>query len=241
MREAGSQRLQECAIVSGDGHTWYLINVSPDIRTQILRTPELTPGPGRRDTPLRGVILTDAELDHTAGLLSLREAASLDVYATETVLSATRSIAQIVSAYGDGWRWHTLRQGEPMALEGGLEATPFPLGPKRPRYAANCDGEDWVSGLRLRAERTIVYAPCFPQWPQALDEALQDADIAIIDGTFHTADEMPQVRGHLPIVESLPQLARHPLVTFRYTHINNTNPLLADPKDVPLASEMELL
>lgn len=146
--------------MSGDGLNWYLINVSPDIRTQILRTPELTPGPGRRDTPLRGVILTDAELDHTAGLLSLREAGSLDVYATAAVRSATRFIAETVGAFGDGWRWHTLRQGDPVALGGGLEVTPFPLGAKRPRYAAGCDGEDWVSGLRLRAQRTIVYAPC---------------------------------------------------------------------------------
>lgn len=70
---------------------------------------------------------------------------------------------------------------------------------------------------------------------------MRDAEVAVIDGTFHTADEMPHVRGHLPIAESLPLLGNHPHVTFRYTHLNNTNPLLTDPKGVPLASEMELL
>lgn len=241
MRESGRERLQECAAVSGDGRSWYLLNASPDIRTQLLRTPELTPGPGPRETPLKGVILTDAELDHTLGLFSLREAKTLDVYATAAVAQALAPVRRMIDPYGDGWRWHELHPGESVKLDGGLTITPFSMGEKRPRYASDVDGDDWVVGLHLVAQKSIVYAPCFETWGEALDEALRDADFAVIDGTFRTSQEMPQVRGHLAMTESVPRLARHPRTAFRYTHLNNTNPVLTDPRDLPLAGEMELL
>lgn len=258
MRQRGEQRLQECAAVSGNGRDWYLLNASPDIRAQVLGTPELAPrqgpppddsrpalptrpaelqgaNPGGRQTPLRGVILTDAELDHTLGLFSLREAESLDIYATEAVIDALGPIASFA-----GWRWHAVKCGEPVELPG-LTVTAFPLPDKRPKYVSNVDGEGWVVGLRLLDPRVIVYAPCFGAWTPELDEALHGAEIAVIDGTFRTADEMPAVRGHLPISESLPRLAAHPGTAFRYTHLNNTNPVLTDPLGLPVAGEMELL
>jgi pyrroloquinoline quinone biosynthesis protein B len=235
MRARGEQRLQECAAVSGDGRSWYLLNASPDIRPQLLGAPELAPGPGTRETPVRGVILTDAELDHTLGLFSLREAEALDVYATEAVAAA-------LSGFGafPRWRRHILKCGEPLALPG-LTVTPFPLPDKRPHYLSTVEENGWVIGLRLGGPRTIVYAPCFGQWTPELDEAIDGADIAVIDGTFRTPDEMPGVRGHLPMTESLPRLAAHPRTAFRYTHLNNTNPVLSDPQGLPLAGEMELL
>src|SRR4051794_495349 len=87
-RGAGRDRTQDTVAVSGDGAAWYLINAGPDIRSQILRTPELAPGPRLRQTPLSGVLLTTAELDHTLGLLSLREAVRLTVHATPAVSAA---------------------------------------------------------------------------------------------------------------------------------------------------------
>jgi pyrroloquinoline quinone biosynthesis protein B len=241
MRSRKEDRLQECAAVSGDGRAWYLLNASPDIRTQLLRAPELAPGPGVRETPLRGVLLTDAELDHTLGLFSLREAKTLDVYATAAVTEALAPVRRMIDPYGDGWRWHPLRQGEALKLDGDLTVTPFPVGEKRPRYASDVDGNGWVIGLRLDAGKTIVYAPCFDTWGEELGAALQDADIAVIDGTFRTPDEMPGVRGHLSMADSLPRLSGHPRTAFRYTHLNNTNSVLTDPRDLPLAGEMELL
>jgi pyrroloquinoline quinone biosynthesis protein B len=241
LRSLGQERLQECAAVSGDGRSWYLLNASPDIRTQLMRTPELAPGPGLRETPVKGVILTDAELDHTLGLFSLREAKTLDVYATAAVTRALRPVRRMIDPYGDGWRWHALAPGEALKLDGDLTVTPFALGDKRPRYASDVDGKSWVIGLSLVAEKTIVYAPCFETWSEALEAALQDADAAVIDGTFRTPDEMPWVRGHLSMAESLPRLSGYPRTAFRYTHLNNTNPVLTDPRDLPLAGEMELL
>ncbi|MGN9779325.1 pyrroloquinoline quinone biosynthesis protein PqqB [Micromonospora sp. H33] len=238
-RAHGLTRTQDCVAVSGDGSSWYLLNASPDLRTQLLAAAELAPGPGRRETPLRGVLLTDAELDHVLGLFLLREAAKLDVYATSTVLRALDTalpVRRIADPYGQGWRWHAV--DGPFELDGGLIVHPFSLGAKKPRYAEDGDGSEWVAGYRIG---DVVYAPCFGEWTEALDAALVGARVALIDGTFLTPDEMPAVPGHLSVVDSLPHLARHPSVRFLYTHLNNTNPLLSASRGIPLAAEIESL
>src|SRR5512132_3235139 len=74
-------RTQSAAAVSADGERWFLLNASPDIHAQLTRLPRKTPG-GMRHTPVEGVVLTDAELDHTLGLVLLREARYLQVAAT---------------------------------------------------------------------------------------------------------------------------------------------------------------
>jgi len=240
-RAHGMARTQDSLAVSGNGSDWYLLNASPDVRAQILATPELAPGPGRRQTPLRGVVLTDAELDHVLGLFHLREAATLDVYATAPVLAALDGplpARRVVDPYGHGWGWHAY--SGPFELKGGLTVRPFSLGNKRPRYAARSEagGNGWVSGLRIG---DLVYAPCFARWTSSLDEALEGARIALIDGTFLTPEEMPQVSGHLSMRESAAHLARHPGVRFLYTHLNNTNPLVSDPATHSVASDNETL
>ena len=81
-------RSQDCLAISLDGKDWYLVNASPDLRSQLLAESALAPGPGPRDTPLRGVLLTDAELDHSLGLMLLRESGGLPVWAPPAVLHA---------------------------------------------------------------------------------------------------------------------------------------------------------
>ena len=71
-RAAGVDRTQDSLAVSGDGSAWYLVNASPDLRAQVLAAPELAAPPGTRDTPVRGVLLSTAELDHVIGLPMLR-------------------------------------------------------------------------------------------------------------------------------------------------------------------------
>src|SRR2546421_11539721 len=76
-------RTQSSVAVSADGRSWFLLNVSPDVRQQIIAFPELGPPEGRqRGTAIAGCVLTDAELDHTAGLLLLREGTPLEVFST---------------------------------------------------------------------------------------------------------------------------------------------------------------
>ncbi|MFG1995043.1 MBL fold metallo-hydrolase [Actinoplanes sp. NPDC048988] len=142
----GHVQSQDSVAVSGDGRAWYLINASPDIRTQLIATPELRPGPGLRETPLRGVLLTTAELDHTIGLLSLREATSLIVYATSAVTTALAPFRALLAAYTNA-EWRDLLTD--LTLDGGLKVQRTTVGTKRPRYAAHLPGDDWVSALRL--------------------------------------------------------------------------------------------
>jgi pyrroloquinoline quinone biosynthesis protein B len=241
-RKAGTGRTQDCLAVSGDGSTWHLVNASPDIRTQIIGAPELVPGPGRRDTPLRGVLFTSAELDHTLGLLALREAGELTVYATATVIGALTDglpVRRIVDPYG-GFRWQPL-DGTTLDVDDRLTVTVVPLGPKRPRYAAALpEAGDWVSAYRITDRltgATLVYAPCLAQWSATIEAALAGATWALLDGSFFTDDEMDRragggatsrQMGHLPIEDSLGHRSSHPEVRWLYTHLNNTNPVLLD-------------
>ncbi|GIH06940.1 coenzyme PQQ synthesis protein B [Rhizocola hellebori] len=223
-RRIGIDRTQDCLAISGDAKAWYLVNASPDLRTQLLRTPELTPGPGMRETPLRGVLFTSAELDHTLGLLSLREGGELTVHATQTVLDALPWLP-ILDHYTKLTR-HRLVCGEPLTLDGDLTVTPIALGGKQPRYASDRPAAaDWVIGLRFTggsggSGRSLIYAPGL----ESFTTDIVDADVVVLDGTFLTANEFA-ARGHLPIQDSLPLLRSHPGPRYLYTHLNNTNPV----------------
>jgi pyrroloquinoline quinone biosynthesis protein B len=216
--------------VSGDGVAWHLINASPDIRTQLVSAKELAPGPGPRQTPVRSVLLTTAELDHTVGLLSLREATALTVRATTAVRAALEPMRRMLAAYTpvDFLPYERV-------LDGGLTLRRLTVGAKRPRYAAGVTGDDWVSALRLTDVRTgssFVYATCLPAWTDEFDEFVRGADEVLLDGTFGSDDELIRSTGrpgtaasmgHLPIEESRARQAGHPGTRFRYGHLNNTN------------------
>jgi pyrroloquinoline quinone biosynthesis protein B len=200
------------------------------------------PGPGHRRTPVAGVILTDAELDHTLGLLRLREARNLQILAPPAVLGALSDglrLDRVLGAY-TGLDWSELYEDRPVRL-GDLEVRGIAMSDKRPRYAAGLDHSGpWVMALRItdRAAGTaVVYAPCLAGWPAELDDALRDADCVFADGTFWD-DEEPRrsgisagtagEMGHLPITETAERLAASPAARRFYTHLNNTNPLV-DP------------
>ncbi|PJE95878.1 pyrroloquinoline quinone biosynthesis protein PqqB [Streptomyces carminius] len=235
-RAAAVGRTQDCLAVSGDGTAWWLVNASPDIRAQLLAAPELAPGPARRQTPLRGALLTSAELDHTLGLAALREARDFTVHGTATVLGAL-PVRGVIDPYG-GFRWSPAGDTE-LELAGGLTVRAVPVGRKRPRYAAGApDAGDWVVAYRLTDRRTggvLVYAPCLAAWPPALAAAAEGADCVLLDGSFFTDDEMTERTGagptaldmgHLPISDSLAHRASYPSARWLYTHLNNTNPAL---------------
>ncbi|GHH63132.1 pyrroloquinoline quinone biosynthesis protein PqqB [Lentzea cavernae] len=232
-------RSQDCLAISGDGTGWWLVNASPDIRTQITSCPFLDPGPGARETPLRGALFTDAELDHTLGLLTLRGGAGLTVWAPGPVLHALKDQFDLRSVI-DGYAPVQWREAGRFDL-GGLRVTAIPISGKRPKYAraSTVDG-DWVVAYRFEdpvSGGVLVYAPCLASWPDGFDEVVAGADCLVLDGTFHAASEMGSATGsssgqaamgHLPITASLPRLRRFPGVRRMYTHLNNTNPVL-DP------------
>ena len=249
-RRSGRVRSQDSLAVTGDGSCWYLLSASPDVGRQVAAAPELAPGPGPRATPVRGVLLCTAELDHTIGLLSLREADRLTVHATGPVLAALSGpfpVRWLLGGYTEV-AWRSVEPGRPFDLDGGLRAQAVAVGTKRPRYAtglSGVDGDCWVVAYRLTDPRTggvLVYAPCLPRW---VPELAEGADHVVLDGTFHRATELSDrssatggqsSMGHLPVAESLPLLPPGP--RYHYTHLNNTNPLVnpAAPERAALAA-----
>ncbi|WP_438290705.1 pyrroloquinoline quinone biosynthesis protein PqqB [Streptomyces sp. HUAS TT7] len=228
----------------GPGSRWHIVNAGPDIADQIESAPALLPGPGSRETPVAGVILTDAELDHTLGIARLREAEGLVVRATAPVRDALIDrlrLGDVLSPY-TAIEWRELSEKpEALSTPGSIEVSALPVSAKRPRYAAGTGSDDptWSVALRLHEPATgatAVYAPAIATWSDALDEAVRSADVVIVDGTFWDDDEPVRsgistrtatATGHLPVVG--PRGTSHRLAALRgrclYTHLNNTNPL----------------
>lgn len=233
--------------VSGDGERWFLLNATPDVHHQIAADPSLHPGPGIRTTPVAGVLLTDAEFDHTIGLLMLREESSLTVYGTYPVLEAlTRwfPVRELLSDYAD-LSWSSVETGEPLDLDDRLRVTAFMTGSKAPRYIGRAPlrgpSSAWEVGFRLEDKvtgGTVVYAPTLPRWDEKFAEQVASADCVFLDGTFWTDDEMcrqgagsrtGRSMGHMAVGGddgSARALAALPAKRKIYTHINNTNPIL---------------
>ncbi len=238
-------RSHSALAVSSDGKAWTLVNATPDVHLQIESFRALHPGPGRRETPLRSILLTDAELDHTLGLLVLREGTALDVYGTAAVLAALSEafpVRRLLAPYAP-IGWHEVRPQEAFLLEDGkLRVKALRVGSKRPRFVTDAGtDDDWVVGYRLEDVTTkgvAVYAPAIECWSSELTAELAGAHCAFVDGTFWADEEMNQAgvgrltarqMGHLPIGGaggSAERLAALGLKRTVYIHINNTNPVL---------------
>ncbi|GLY65531.1 pyrroloquinoline quinone biosynthesis protein PqqB [Amycolatopsis taiwanensis] len=243
-RHPETASLHASLAVSGDGTRWYLLNATPDVHHQIAATPFLHPGPGPRDTPVAGVLLSDAEFDHTIGLLILREGSPLTVYGTAPVLGTLANdfpVRDLLADYA-ALSWHEIESGVGFDLDGRLRVTAFPTGRKPPRYVREPKAfDDWEVAYHLRdtvTGGTAVYAPTVPRWDEDFAAWAEAVDCVMVDGTFFTDDEMPRVSGgtrtardmgHLPIGGehgSLTRLAQLPAKRKVFTHINNTNPIL---------------
>ena len=245
-------RTQSSLAVSADGDAWFLLNVSPDVRQQILNTPDLIPrGSGERATPIAGCVLTDAEIDHTSGLLLLREGCSFPVFSTSLVhrwLTQYLPVEPVLSHFAQR-PWSDLPLGKsrelplPSGYPSGLRVRAFELDPHVPRFVNEDLAEARGSVVGLEIEDTgagskLIYAPCVASLRPPLVAAIQEADTLLMDGTFW-ADEEPirfgfsertaREMGHLPVDGSdgsLRWLAQVPVRRRIYVHINNTNPML---------------
>jgi pyrroloquinoline quinone biosynthesis protein B len=252
-------RTQSSIAVSQDGVRWVLLNASPDILTQIKHFPALQPGRAIRDTGISSVVLMDAQIDHTTGLLMLREGKILELYCTEPVhddLSVTNPILKLLTHYCEP-RWHRIGFTpedvfSPIGAED-LEFSPIPVSGKAPPYSSHREDphEGDNLGLSIRDKRTgktVFYAPGLVQIDDKVEAAWQAADCLLVDGTCWTDDEMARrgiahklarQMGHLP--QSGPggmieQLSRFPDKRRVLIHINNTNPILDE--DSPERAEL---
>jgi len=240
---AGIARTQSSVAVSADYRHWFLINASPDVRTQIEAFPGLHPHDDRT-TPLDAVLLTDAELDHTLGLLLLREArAGLVLYATPAMhqtLYDGSGLLRTLERYCPV-EWRPVIPGADLPLADGLCCRAFDVPTtKRPRFGPGVD-HGRVVGYRLSDERsggTLVYLPGVPALTSTLRAEIQGCQCLLIDGTCWRDDELVRLglagktsreMGHLPIDGpdgSLAQLRSLDVGRTIFIHMNNTNPIL---------------
>ena len=199
-------RTQSSAAVSADGDFWFLLNVSADIRQQINVNQNLSPsGNEQRTTPIAGCLITDAEIDHTSGLLQLREGCRFPVYSTSLVrrwLTNELPIARILTKFAHR-EWIELSEDTPMVLQlpsgtpSGLEVTILDVGRDVPRYVKRDAADDVgsVVGFLIRdvwRGASVVYAPGIPYLSDSLTAAAVGADVILIDGTFWSDDEPPE-------------------------------------------------
>jgi len=239
----GLGRTQSSAAVSADRRRWFLINASPDVRGQIEAFPGLHPQDADRATPMEAVLLTDAELDHTLGLLLLREARAVRLYATPAVhktLCDGSGILRTLERYCQV-EWQAIVPGTDVRLADGLSCRAFDVPTtKRARFGAEAD-HGRVVGYRLTDERsggTLVYLPGVQALTPAVRAEIEGCDCLLIDGTCWRDDELVRLglsgrtsreMGHLPIDGPDGSLAQVPALRVRRTifvHMNNTNPIL---------------
>jgi pyrroloquinoline quinone biosynthesis protein B len=241
---AGRPRTQSSVAVSADRRRWFLINASPDVRTQIEAFPALHPQ-ADRTTPLQAVLLTDAELDHTLGLLLLREARGVTLYATPAVhktLCDGSGLLRTLERYCPV-EWRAVVPGADVPLADGLScrAVDVPTS-KRDRFGVGAD-HGRVVGYRLtdgRSGRTVVYLPGVQALTPGLCAEITGCDCLLLDGTCFRDDELVRLglagktsreMGHLPIDGPEGSLAQLPALGVGrtiYVHMNNTNPILLD-------------
>ena len=239
-------RTQSSLAIRGEQGPWFLVNASPDLRQQ-LETLEPRLVDGVRAPPIAAVLLTDAEIDHTAGLLLLRESATpvrvFGAAGVERALTDGYPVLAMLERYC-GARWETLEVGRTRPLDGSsLEVEPFPVGGDAPRYLVGPDAELEASGFVFRDRATggvVTYVPGLARLDDAVLARFADSDLVLVDGTFWRDDELARLgisdrsardMGHVPLsgqggtLEALGRLERPRTVL---VHINNTNPILLE-------------
>lgn len=258
-----SARTQSSIAVSHDGGNWVLLNASPDLGQQIRQQPALQPRGAPRHTPIKAVVLIDAQIDHVTGLLSLREGPPVELYCTPCVhedLTTGLPIVSVLQHYC-GVHWHVVPVAGEEAVADfcidnapGLRFRAVAIAGKAPPYSPHRNSPAVGDNIALVIDDTVTgerlfYAPGLVQIGERERLAMRGASCVMVDGTFWTDDEMIAAKlapktaeelGHLP--QSGPQgmaaaLAALPARRKVLIHINNSNPIL----DEDSAQRRELL
>lgn len=253
----GKPRTQTQVAISADGVSWFLLGASPDLRAQIESDRDLHPRggtQGSRYSPIAGVVLANADVDHVLGLLLMRELQPLRVYATAAVrgiLTEDNSMFRMLQRVAGQVTWTDFAPGANFSLcdsagkDSGLRCRAISLGMHYPAYVreerrAGLNSCEASLGLMIESPtgKRLAYMPAVPRIDEALISEFESADVLLLDGTFWSDDELIRTQGsgqtalemgHVPVSSekgSLRRLAgvRHPRKI--YLHINNTNPML---------------
>ncbi len=248
-------RTQSSIAVSVDEEKWVLFNTSPDIRAQLEAFPQIQPKKGLRDTGIAAIVYIDSQIDHTTGLLMLREGCPHEVYCTDMVyedLTHGFPTFRMLEAWNGGINRHPIDIGENshFAIDGieGLRFTPVPLSSKAPPYSPHRHDPHPGDNIGVRIEdlnsgKNAFYAPGLGMIEEHLLPYMKAADCLLVDGTFWREDEMivagvgtqlASEIGHLPqsgeggMIEQLDRLDKPRKILI---HINNTNPILNETSE----------
>ncbi|WP_320165638.1 pyrroloquinoline quinone biosynthesis protein PqqB [Methylophaga sp.] len=244
-----SPRTQSSIAISANGTDWILFNASPDIKKQLDDFPALQPARQVRDTAITAIVITDAQIDHVTGMLTLREHNKpWDVYTTNAVYEDLTTGFPVFNILGHfrGINHHEIATDESsftIPTAEGLVFTAVPLKSEAPPYSPhrhNTVPGDNI-GMRIEDTRTgknLFYAPGLGVAEPHVMEYMANADVVLVDGTVWTDDEMShegisnkraQEMGHLDqsskggIMEILSGMDKPRKFLI---HINNTNPIL---------------
>ena len=241
-------RTQSSIALSDDGEHWILCNASPDIRAQLQGFAPMQPARALRDTGIDAIILLDSQIDHTTGLLSLREGCPHQVWCTDMVhqdLTTGFPLFNMLEHWNGGLDWKRIELDASFVIEAcpNLRFSPFPLRSAAPPYSPHRLDPHPGDNLGLMVEDLktggkLFYAPGLGKVDASLLQRMHDADVLLVDGTLWDDDEMQRrgvgtrtgtEMGHLPqngpggmleVLEAFPA-QRKVLI-----HINNTNPIL---------------
>jgi len=250
MARAGDPRVlprtQSSLAVSLDERQWLLINASPDIRQQIAGADELFPHEAARHSPIAAVLLTNGDVDHIAGLLSLRESQAFSLYATAQTLravDANRVFSVVNPAFVTR---RAIDLHHPFEALPGLSVELFSVPGKVPLWLEDENlrigeaGEHTV-GVEIKADgQRLLYVPGCAAIDDKVRKRLDGADMLLFDGTLWTDEEMIAAgvgvktgrrMGHVPVSSgdgAIAALAGLAIGRRIFVHINNTNPILID-------------
>ncbi len=245
----GTARTQSSITVSSNSEDWVLFNASPDIRAQLEAFPPMQPARSVRDTGICAIILCDAQIDHTTGLMTLREHNKpWDIYCTEAVnqeLTNGYPLFTILNSFR-GVLWHEIATDESsfsIPKADGLIFTGVPLKSEAPPYSPHRHNTQPGDNMGFKIEDTttgknLFYAPGLGEIEPHVLSYMEQADCILIDGTVWTNDEMSHEgisdklaseMGHLDqssengIFNTIKPLTKPRKILI---HINNTNPIL---------------
>ena len=248
-------RLQSSLAVSSDGKNWALLNASPDIRQQINETPELHPDKAgaKRNSPIKAVVVTNADVDHIIGLIGLREGQPFSIYGSDLVLATLEANSvfnvcnpEIVPRIELPFDAPTELQGAGVDLGLTVEAFPVPgkvaLFLEKGSADSNFGSRDGDTiGLKVTDRKTgkaFFYIPGCAEVDAPLADRIRNADLVFFDGTLYVDDEMitqgllnktGKRMGHISVSGNDGSIAALSQLNIRrriYVHINNSNPIL---------------
>jgi len=252
-------RTQSSIAVTSNNKEWFLFNASPDLGSQILKNEQMHPQKDLRHSPISGVVLTNGDVDHVAGLLTLRERQNLSVYAHKRVHSVLKenSIFNVLNPDYVDRREMSMNTNFELKnkdnVGSGIEVEAFEVPGKIALWLEDeSKGENFGTqegdtiGLKISSKddgKFFFYIPACAEMTDDLADRISGSEMILFDGTLWKNDEMAsskvgektgQRMGHMNNSGengSMNALKDLNIKNKIYIHINTTNPILIPNSD----------